>query len=86
MFITPERNQEPIDRRLSFEKTAKKADLRPKFRYHVGPLTAALLPRPGASNTCDANQLAGHKSYSTTLRYAHRSPDHRKRAVEKVQF
>jgi integrase len=86
MFITPERNEGPPDRRLWFEKAVKKADLRPAFRYHdlrhtyCSRLVAARVP------LLEVQQLAGHKSYATTLRYAHLSPDHRKRAVEKVQF
>jgi integrase len=85
-FITPERNEGPVDRRLWFEKAVKKADLRPAFRYHdlrhtyCSRLVAAGVP------LLEVQQLAGHKSYSTTLRYAHLSPDHRRRAVEKVQF
>jgi len=86
MFITPERNEGPLDRRLWFEKGAKKADLRPAFRYHdlrhtyCSRLVAAGVP------LLEVQKLAGHKSYSTTLRYAHLSADHLKRAVEKVQF
>jgi integrase len=86
LFITPERNQGPQDRRLWFEKAVEKADLQPKFRYHAlrhtycSRLVAAGVP------LLEVQQLAGHKSYSTTLRYAHLSPDHRKRAVEKVSF
>ena len=86
MFITPERNGGPLDRRLWFEKAVMKADLRPAFRYHdlrhtyCSRLVAAGVP------LLEVQQLAGHKSYATTLRYAHLSPDHRKRAVEKVEF
>lgn len=86
IFITPERNGASLDRRLWFEKAVKKAVLRPAFRYHdlrhtyCSRLVAAGVP------LLEVQQLAGHKSYSTTLRYAHLSPDHRKRAVEKVQF
>jgi len=85
-FITPERNEGPLDRRLWFEKAVKKADLRPAFLYHdlrhtyCSRLVAAGVP------VLEVQQLAGHKSYSTTLRYAHLSPDHRKRAVEMVEF
>jgi site-specific recombinase XerD len=86
IFITPERNEVPLDRRLWFEKAIRKAGLHPAFRYHdlrhtyCSRLVAAGVP------LLEVQQLAGHKSYSTTLRYAHLSPDHRKRAVEKVQF
>ena len=86
IYITPERNEGLKDRRLWFEKAVKKAELRPAFRYHdcrhtfCSRLVAAGVP------LLEVQQLAGHKSYSTTLRYAHLSPDHRKRAVEKVEF
>jgi integrase len=86
VFITPERNEGPLDRRLWFEKAVKKVDLRPAFRYHdlrhtyCSRLVAAGVP------LLEVQQLAGHKSFSTTLRYAHLSPGHLKRAVEKVRF
>jgi integrase len=86
IYITPERNERALDRRLWFEKAVKKADLRPPIRYHdlrhtfCSRLVGAGVP------LLEVQQFAGHKSYSTTLRYAHLSPDHRKRAVEKVQF
>jgi integrase len=85
IYVTPERNDGPADRRLWFEKAVREAAL-PAFRYHdlrhtyCSRLVAAGVP------LLEVPQLAGHKSYSTTLRYAHLSPDHRKRAVEKVQF
>jgi integrase len=85
-YVTPERNDGARDRRLWFERAVKKADLQEKFRYHdlrhtfCSRLVAAGVP------LLDVQHLAGHKSYSTTLRYAHLSPDHLKRAVEKVEF
>jgi site-specific recombinase XerD len=86
IFITPERNEGPRDRRVWFEKAVKRADLQEPFRYHdlrhtfCSRLVGAGVP------LLDVQKLAGHKSYSTTLRYAHLSPDHLKRAVEKVEF
>jgi integrase len=86
IFITPERNVSPVDRRLWFERAVKRAGLASKFRWHdcrhtfCSRLAAAGVP------LLQIQQLAGHKSYSTTLRYAHLSPDHRKKAVEKVRF
>jgi site-specific recombinase XerD len=85
-YITPERNEGPVDSRRWFEKAVKKADLRPAFHYRdlrhtfCSRLVAAGVP------LLEVQQLAGHKSFSTTLRYAHLSPDHLKRAVEKVVF
>jgi integrase len=85
-FITPERNEGPRDCRLWFEKAVKKAELQPAFRYHdlrhtfCSRLVSAGVP------LLEVQQLAGHASFQTTLRYAHLSPDHRKRAIEMVQF
>jgi len=86
LFITPERNESPRDSRLWFERAVKKADLRPAFRFHdlrhtfCSRLVAAGVP------LLEVQQLAGHRSFQTTLRYAHLSPGHLKRAVEKVEF
>lgn len=86
IFITPERNEGRRDRRLWFEKAVKRADLQAAFRYHdlrhtfCSRLVAAGVP------LLDVQRLAGHKSYATTLRYSHLSPDHLKRAIEKVEF
>jgi integrase len=86
IFITPERNEGMIDRRLWFEKAVKKADLQPAFRYHdLRHTYCSRLVAPGVP-LLDVQQLAGHKSYATTLRYAHLSADQRKRSVEMVQF
>lgn len=86
IFITPERNADPIDRRRWFEKAVKKARLSSKFRWHdlrhtfASRLVAAGVP------LLDVQKLCGHASFATTLRYAHLSSDHVKRAVEKVRF
>lgn len=85
-YITPERNDGERDRRVWFEKAVKKAEFAEPFRYHdlrhtfCSRLVAAGVP------LLDVQMLAGHKSYQTTLRYAHLSPDQLKRAVEKVEF
>jgi integrase len=85
-FITPERNVSEVDRRQWFERAVRKAGLATKFRYHdcrhsfCSRLAAAGVP------LLQIQQLAGHASYKTTLRYAHLSPDHRRKAVEKVRF
>jgi site-specific recombinase XerD len=86
IYLTPERNQGPLDRRFWFEKAVKRAELRPRFRYHdlrhtyCSRLVAAGVP------LLEVQKLAGHKSFQTTLRYAHLSPDHLRRAAEKVEF
>jgi integrase len=86
LYITPERNASPMDRRRWFERAVKKAGLASKFRWHdcrhtfCSRLVAAGVP------LLEVQQLAGHASFQTTLRYAHLSPDHRRKAVEKVRF
>jgi integrase len=86
MYITPERNVSSVDRRLWFERAVKKAGLASKFRWHdmrhdfCSRLVAAGVP------LLEVQQLAGHASYKTTLRYAHLSPGHLRKAVEKVKF
>jgi site-specific recombinase XerD len=85
-YITPERNDGPLDRRLWFEKAVKKAELSPAFRYHDCRHTFCSRLVSSGVPLLEVQQLAGHKRYSTTLRYAHLSPDHLKRAIEKVEF
>jgi len=79
-------NEVTRDRRVWFERAVRKANLQQAFRYHdlrhtfCSRLVAAGVP------LLDVKELAGHKSYSTTLRYAHLSPDQLKRAVRKSAF
>jgi integrase len=84
-YITPERNDGPVDRRRWFERAVKKAELRPAFRYHDCRHTFCSRLVASGVPLLEVQQLAGHKLYSTTLRYAHLSPDHLKRAIEKVE-
>jgi integrase len=86
IYITPERNLSPIDRRRWLERAVKKAGFASKFRYH--DLRHSYCSRLAAAGVplLQIQQLAGHKAYSTTLRYAHLSPDHQRKAVEKVRF
>lgn len=86
IFITPERNVARRDRRLWFESAVKDAELAEPFRYHDMRHTFCSRLVAEGVPLLDVQQLAGHKSYSTTLRYAHLSPDQLKRAVEKVRF
>jgi integrase len=85
-YITPERNEGPLDRRMWFEKAVRKAELRPAFRYHDCRHTFCSRLVSSGVPLLEVQQLAGHKLYSTTLRYAHLSLDHLKRAIEKVEF
>jgi integrase len=85
-FVTPERNEADVDRRLWFEKAVKRAELSPAFHYHDLRHTFASRLAMAGVPLLEIQQLLGHKSISMTLRYAHLAPDARKRAVEKVAF
>jgi integrase len=86
VYITPEAKEGKPDRRTWFERAVKKAGLRPAFdardlRYtFASRLAAAGVP------LLTIQQLAGHKSFSTTLRYAHVAGDVRKKAVAEVRL
>jgi integrase len=84
IYITPEANECAADRRTWFERAVKKAELRPAFHWrdlrHTFASRAALAGVP----LLTIQQLCGHLSFETTLKYAHLSPDHRKQAVERV--
>jgi integrase len=86
IFITPERNASPVDRRRWFESACKKAGFASKFRYHdLRHTFASRLVSKGVP-LLEVQKLAGHRSFQTTLRYAHLSPDHLRKAVEKIRF
>lgn len=85
-FITPERNYEPQDRRLWFEKAIKKAGFGQTFHYHDLRHTFASRLAIDGATLLEIQQLLGHKTISMTLRYAHLSPDRRRKAVERVRF
>jgi site-specific recombinase XerD len=86
VFITPERNVGSVDRRLWFERAVRKAGLASKFRWHdmrhdfCSRLASAGVP------LLQIQQLAGHASYTTTLKYAHLQPGHLRQAVEEIRF
>jgi|ERR1700674_2083156 len=73
-------------RRLSFEKVVTKADLRPSFRYHNLRHTSCSRLVAEGVQPLEVQQRTGHKSFTTTLRYAYLSPEHRKQAIEKIKF
>jgi integrase len=86
VFITPERTCTEQDRRLWFEKAVTKAGLRPAFRWHDLRHTFASRLAIAGVPLLEIQQLLGHKTIAMTLRYAHLSPDRRRKAVERVRF
>ena len=85
VFITPERNYTEQDRRLWFENATKKAGL-PAFHYHDLRHTFASRLAIAGVPLLEIQQLLGHKTIGMTLRYAHLSPERRRKAVERVRF
>jgi integrase len=86
VYITPERNEGPVDSRRWFERAVKRAGLAPAFRYHDLRHTFCSRLAIAGVPLLEIKELAGHADFKTTLRYAHLSPDRRKRAAEKVEF
>jgi integrase len=86
VYITPERNESPRDSRLWFEKAVKNADLQPAFTWHSLRHTFCSRGVSAGIPLLVVQRLAGHRSFQTTLRYAHLAPDQLKREVEKVEF
>ena len=86
IYITPEANECDVDRRTWLERAVKKAEMRPAFHWrdlrHTFASRAALAGVP----LLTIQQLCGHLSFETTLKYAHLSPDHRGQAVERVRM
>jgi site-specific recombinase XerD len=86
IFITPERNEGPCDRRLWFERCVRKAALQERYRWHDNRHTFCSRLVQAGEPLLTVQQLARHKSFQTTLRYSHLAPDNLARAVEKVEF
>ena len=84
LYITPEANECNADRRTWFEQAVKKAELRPAFHWRDLRHTFASRLALAGVPLLTIQQLCGHLSFETTLKYAHLSPDHRKQAVERV--
>jgi integrase len=69
--------------RTAFERAVAKAGLR-DFRFHDLRHTAAShLVMRGASLS-DVKEILGHSDMKMTMRYAHLSPAHLRRAVDKL--
>jgi integrase len=86
IFITPERNESPLDRRLWFEQAVRKCGLHPAFHWRDLRHTFASRLAIDGVPLLEIQQLLGHTTIQMTLRYAHLSPERRRKAVERLNF
>jgi integrase len=86
IYITPEANECAADRRTWLELAVKKAELQPAFHWRDLRHTCASRLALAGVPLLTIQQILGHKSFETTLKYAHLSPDHRGQAIERVRM
>jgi len=83
-YIFYKNNGEPfINVRKSFDKLLKTCKI-DKFRFHDMRHTYASQLAMSGVDLNTIRELLGHKSLQMTLRYAHLSPDHKRRAVDSL--
>lgn len=83
-YIFYKNNGEPfINVRKSFDKLLKACRI-DKFRFHDMRHTYASQLAMSGVDLNTIRELLGHKSLQMTLRYAHLSPDHKRRAVDSL--
>ncbi len=83
-YIFYKRNGKPfINVRKSFDKLLKACKIE-EFRFHDLRHTYASQLAMSGIDLNTIRELLGHKSEKMTLRYAHLSPDHKRRAVDSL--
>ena len=83
-YIFYKRNGKPfINVRKSFDKLLKACKIE-EFRFHDLRHTYASQLAMSGVDLNTIRELLGHKSEKMTLRYAHLSPDHKRRAVDSL--
>ena len=70
--------------RVGFEKAKELAGIDPAFRWHDLRHTGASWLAQEGVDLLTIKELLGHKDISSTQRYAHLSPEHRRKQAEKI--
>ena len=69
-----------------FLKAQKRAGIARKISFHVLRHTYASLYMMNGGNVYDLQKILGHTKVDMTMKYAHLSPQHLRKAVETVRF
>ena len=69
-----------------FLKAQKRAGIARKISFHVLRHTYASLYMMNGGNVYDLPKILGHTKVDMTMKYAHLSPQHLRKAVETVRF
>ena len=81
VFINPETNKPYKDIKKAFSTVLKNANIK-NFRFHDLRHTVATRMVESGTDLVVVQEILGHSSIQTTMRYAHPVPENKKRAIE----
>jgi len=79
----PNRSLNNIDR--GHHKAVRDAGVKPKFRLYDFRHTFGSRSAMAGVDLATLKELMGHSSITTTMRYVHPTPEHKRRAVDKLE-
>lgn len=81
VFINPETNKPYKDIKKAFSTVLQRANIK-NFRFHDLRHTVATRMVESGTDLVVVQEILGHSSIQTTMRYAHPVPENKKRAIE----